>query len=369
MEKVVIVTWKGAGNFGTALQSFALCKGLEMLNYQVYILESIPQRKDLMNILKYFIFKFRLHYIVYSIKTLFLTLPQKKFARFKNDYYKDVRIFSKRQERQMLETTHCFISGSDQIWNTYYKFDPIMFLSFAEGKKRIAYASSIGAKGIKECYKRDVCNYLLKYNYIGVRENKAVTVLSELTGRTDIQKVLDPTFLLTPNDWQFISKDAEIEISIPDKYIFCYFIGQNDYYETQLRSIILKTQISNVIVIPATENPNFNYNGATFYKDAGPIEFVYLLQHATFVCTDSFHATALSINHSIPFVEFMRFKDNDEQSQNSRIYDVLGHYHLMDRIYNTSNAFLSTIDYKSVQEILEEDRKSSLDFLKNAIAN
>ena len=43
--------------------------------------------------------------------------------------------------------------------------------------------------------------------------------------------------------------------------------------------------------------------------------------------------TALSINFGKPFVEFMRFKDSDAASQNSRIYDVLSHFGLTGQLY------------------------------------
>jgi hypothetical protein len=124
------------------------------------------------------------------------------------------------------------------------------------------------------------------------------------------------------------------------------------------------------VIIPADENRDFTYEGAFVYKDASPVEFIYLIQHASLVCTDSFHATALSINHSVPFVEFMRFKDDDSKSQNSRIYDLLEHYGLMDRIYDDNNlSWINNISYDRVQEILSDDRKFSIDYLINAIEN
>lgn len=98
------------------------------------------------------------------------------------------------------------------------------------------------------------------------------------------------------------------------------------------------------------------------------MEFVKLIKESTFVCTDSFHATAISINLNKDFVEFMRFKDSDKVSQNSRIYDVLNHYQLMNRIYSDKTTEWSdSIDFKYSNMLLEEDRKYSLDYLVNAI--
>jgi hypothetical protein len=167
-----------------------------------------------------------------------------------------------------------------------------------------------------------------------------------------------------------MSKDAMFEDILPKDYILCYLIGQNSWYKKQLYDVHMKSGIKDVIVIPAVENPTFSVEGAYIYKNASPVEFVRLLQDARLVCTDSFHATALSINHSIPFVEFMRFKDSEAESQNSRIYDVLTHYHMMDRLYQPDSvAWLESVNYEEVQNILSEDRKISTDFLINSIEN
>jgi hypothetical protein len=66
----------------------------------------------------------------------------------------------------------------------------------------------------------------------------------------------------------------------------------------------------------------------------------------------------------------MRFKDTDKKSQNSRIYDLLDRYGLMNCIYQQeSSAWLEPVNYLQVQDILAQDRKNSLDYLVNAIEN
>ena len=64
----------------------------------------------------------------------------------------------------------------------------------------------------------------------------------------------------------------------------------------------------------------------------------------------------------------MRFSDSDKVSQNSRIYDVLTHYQLMDRIFSDQiSKWSHVIDFTFSNKQLEEDRKKSLDYLVNAI--
>ena len=99
-----------------------------------------------------------------------------------------------------------------------------------------------------------------------------------------------------------------------------------------------------------------------------PFDFPSYIAFADYVITDSFHATAISINLSKKFVEFLRFKDTDGASQNSRIYDLLNHFHLKDRLYDGKDvAWIKDIDYTGIQNILEKDRKRSIEYLVNSI--
>lgn len=50
-----------------------------------------------------------------------------------------------------------------------------------------------------------------------------VKLVKELTGR-DVCMVCDPTLLLTAQDWDKCLSD---NVKYKDKYIFCYFIGNN----------------------------------------------------------------------------------------------------------------------------------------------
>lgn len=367
MKNIVVVTWKGGGNFGTCLQSYALYRKLMDLGFSVRFLTGIPQKYSVKLYIKWILSIIGIKHIRKGSPK---SIQQIKRERFQQSCYKDIVLYTKYQEYILFRDTDCFITGSDQIWNTYYDFNPYYFLSFAKDKKRVAYASSIGTNSIKEDCKEEVRELLLRFSHIGVREKQAVNVLNNLTGRTDICQVLDPTFLLKPEDWTKMSMDAEFEINIPQRYILCYLIGNNEWYEDQLQDVITTLGIDDIIIIPAVENPNFKSSQAVVYENASPVEFIWLLQHATFVCTDSFHATALSINNSIPFVEFMRFQDTDKQSQNSRIYDLLTHYGLLNRIYTKGETSWTTpIEYNAVQKILSNDRESSLGYLVNAINN
>jgi hypothetical protein len=261
-----------------------------------------------------------------------------------------------------------FCVGSDQVWNAYYKFNSFNFLDFAEDSKRISYASSMGTKDFPEEYKNDIKPLLSKFSHISLREEAGCNAVAKLTGRRDIKKVLDPTFLLDEEDWKHVGDKAEIEFELPKEYILVYLIGNNENYAKQIEYLKQRTGINNIIVIPAVENPNLTIKGAIIYRYAAVAEFIFLLYHATWVCTDSFHATAISINMGKNFTEFLRFKDGDKASQNSRIYDILNTFKLSDRLYTEENInWAKPIDFTKVHSILQALRKDSSEWLVNAI--
>lgn len=369
-KHIALVTWIGGGNFGTALQSFSLHYYLERKGYKVTLLRYIPRdySGSSFQFIKSILTYVGVTRLMTSLKARKLPPKEKKFNSFVNRYYNLRFLRTEYQFDKYVRQTSVFITGSDQIWNTYYKFDPKMFLDFVTNKRKVAYASSIGTTSIKEEYKEDVKRLLLDFHRIGVREKAAVGVLSELTNRDDIVQVLDPTFLIKKEEWISVCENAIIEIPIPEEYICCYLIGNNEEYKQQLEMVKQKTRINKVIIISSEENPAFTIDGAIIYNNAGPLEFVRLIADSSFVCTDSFHATALSINLNKNFVEFLRFKDDDKASQNSRIYDVLSHYHLKSHLYNSvTDEWLQAIDYTEVGQLLEKDRDFSYGFLTSAI--
>ena len=374
MKNVVIVTWIGGGNYGTSLQSFALHKKLSDLGYNTSIVIPLHPIK---NKLKSFIVR-ALTFVGLSsarIKRLLKgdtrTSKQRKLDRFEEQYCKKTICFPF-QLSLLNRNTDVYVTGSDQIWNTAYRFDSFYFLDFASNVKRVAYASSMGINDFPEEHKPKVRNLLAKFSQIGVREETAVISISKLLNSDNVCQVLDPTFLLDKKEWIALSEKAEIEFELPSRFIFCYFVGNNPWYVEQVETVIRATGIQNVIQVCLNKENCVILSDADgssiLYMDAGPLEFVKLINASTFVCTDSFHATAISINLEHDFVEFMRFKDSDKSSQNSRIYDVLNHYGLSSRIYDKEKTeWAESIEYNEVTKKLESDRKESVDFLINAI--
>ena len=369
----------GGPNFGSNLQAYALFETLKRQGYSVKLFSGIPC--DFFGYPNNFnaTYYLRLPLSLLGLYTYFLRLKltlnstgayplaSHKVNRWVRKHLPRKHIFFKWQLSRLKRTESIFMVGSDQVWNTYVCFNPEMYLEFVDHGKRLSYATSVGTRTIKDEYKERMKIALKKFDHISVREKSAVAMLENLTGRKDIEWVLDPTFLISAEQWVRLSTPPRIAHLTDVPYIFCYFLGENDQYAAMLKDVQAKTCVSNIILVPLCKNRTFHSDLYYNYLNADPFEFIWLIAHATIICTDSFHATALSINLNKNFIEFVRFKDSDILSENSRIYDLLSRFDLMSRIYNETHEWSRPIDFTECNKILDADRTKSLRYLENAI--
>lgn len=283
------------------------------------------------------------------------------------------RIYTHRQYEEVTADTDLFITGSDQIWNPYCGgFNPMMFVEFGGDKKRVAYSSSISLPELPTSVEQRMKTDLEKFQHIAVREQRSVELLSELLHRDDIKLVVDPTYLLTVKEWEDFGNRAEIEFEVPDKYIFCYFVGDKrvDVYERMVQDVKRFTGIKDVITLECY-NRDLNYGNGRLYKDAGPYEWVYLLRHASYVCMDSFHAAVFALKFQKEFVHAMKNEDKETGSQNTRMYDILSRYGILYKNYigEAGSEWKKKIDYLQLNVLLEKEINESMEYLKFEICS
>lgn len=300
------------------------------------------------------------------------TLQWKKVYEFtfEDGNYQMKRLYFKRQYDEVVKDANLFITGSDQIWNPYCGgYNPMMFLEFAGDKKRVAYSSSIARPNFPKEVEQRAKEALQKFHHIAVREKSSVDMLDKLLGRDDVRLVVDPTYLLTCEEWEAFGNRATIEFTLPERYIFCYFVGKRfEDYAAMVDDVKARTGINDVITIDCT-NGKINYGNGILYKNGGPYEFVYLLSHASLICMDSFHATVFALKFSVDFVHILKTKgETDTASQNTRMYDIFSRYGLIYKLYdpNTSE-WLRPVDFNRVGKIVESEISDSMEFLKKEV--
>lgn len=214
-----------------------------------------------------------------------------------------------------------YIAGSDQIWNTDAPNGsmPGYYLDFGtKDIKRISYAASFGISEIANEYKAFVKEEIQKLNSISVREKSGSIILEEL-GFSNVDVVCDPVFLLSKDEWEKIALLSKSYNLKKGSYILLYdFIG-DDQIEKFCKQLSKETgkKIVSVNDFEPRYYADLNIN------DAGPLEFISLINHAAYVVANSFHATAFSVILEKDFYTF-GLKNHRNSSRMSDFMNIVG---------------------------------------------
>lgn len=376
MRKIGIVTLNGYFNYGNRLQNYALQSKLEILGFNVEtIIIDIQKRNKTSNTKPYSIVSrlknkdfnklfnksiAKLNNRIYKAQINESNkLRTEIFKKFTLDYIKetDFTISDGNIPEDLLNKYNYFVVGSDQVWNpSYIKGSSIYFLTFAEKYKRIVYAPSFGISEIKSEFIKDYSEWISEMHRLSVREDDGAKLVKELTGR-DAPVLVDPTLLLTKDQWLSISKEANNKPK--GRYMLTYFLGGvPSNYKKQIKDIAKKNKLEVINLGDIREKETYR---------TGPSEFIDYINSCSIFCTDSFHGAVFSILMEKPFIVYERM--GSSLSMFSRINTLLNKFDLNSRkaenIKTDEDVF--NIDYSHVPTILEMERKKSTDYLKEAL--
>ena len=288
-----------------------------------------------------------------------------RFERFSKDHLRiSGHRFESLEELRSAELPYDLIlSGSDQIWNPKIfpdgRFDPVFFGAFST-RRKIAYAPSFGVPHIPEGMEEELRSYLESFSHISVRERQGREIVKEITGK-DVPVVLDPTLLLTAEQWSAMA--APLDRS--GGYILCYCISKPGALAPYIQRLAEETGLPVVQLCGIRQKV---HPKAACVLDAGPSEFLGLFQNASYVCTNSFHGTVFSVQFQKPF--FTAVAPSELAApESSRTFSILSRLGLTERIIGTgATAGLDdTIDWADVDRRLRAARQSSLDYLRAAL--
>ena len=288
-----------------------------------------------------------------------------RFERFSRDHLRiSGHRFESLEELRSAELPYDLIlSGSDQIWNPKIfpdgRFDPVFFGAFST-RRKIAYAPSFGVPHIPEGMEEELRSYLEQFSHISVRERQGREIVKEITGK-DVPVVLDPTLLLTAEQWSAMA--APLDRS--GGYILCYCISKPGALAPYIQRLAEETGLPVVQLCGIRQKV---HPKAACVLDAGPSEFLGLFQNASYVCTNSFHGTVFSVQFQKPF--FTAVAPSELAApESSRTFSILSRLGLTERIIGTgATAGLdATIDWADMDRRLRAARQSSLDYLRAAL--
>lgn len=353
-----IVTWHYYGNFGSALQSYALQEAIRQMKLgEVEIINYHNPKFGYPNKLK----DFARYVLAFSIGRFF---SQFVFGSlfFQYKYLRESKIATNESELNSFAPKYrTIVCGSDQIWapNCY---NPVYFASFANSDTRkVSYAASIGLNVIPDNLVQKYKEHLKGFYAISVREEEGEKLLKEKC-EIDSSVVLDPTLL---HDAFFYRKIQRKVKGINGKYLLCYFLNENHQYENRVREYATKHNLQIIGVSARVQDGEWMQR----LSNLGADHFIWLVNHAETVMTDSYHGTIFSLLFHKNFWTFLRFNENDPICQNSRIRQLKSYFGECVKIVGPNDAVDEnvTTDYKIFEKSLKTLRQDSLDFLCKAL--
>lgn len=350
-------------NYGGQLQAYALCNFLnqdsdvrcEQISFQN---KGVKKSYKSIKSLFFKVYQSLIHHNVMKR----LKLRKKKFFEFEEEIPHSI-LYTEETIDCTNEIYDLVFAGSDQVWNLSYT-DFAFFLGHIDPKKRCSYAASFGKDDLKEYQDDSIINILREYEFLTVREKNAKKFINSV-GISHCEMVCDPTLLLKSVDWKRkISKLPELKNK---KYMFVYLLGDSVEVRKKIKKVAVKEKIE-IVYLPhvhfSYQRRDRDFADCEIYE-AGPWEFLGLIEGASRIITDSFHCCVFSILFGKEFYAIDR-EEGKCQSTNNRIQSLLQEFDLKRRFVNSFEDIFEQeeIDYTEVSKKIDEYREKSISILK-----
>ncbi len=379
MKRVGILTFHASHNYGSMLQNFALQRiisSLSTLENEIDV-ETINFRTEKQKELyRYFVSYadiIRHHGLLLQ---MFLERIYQNSLKNKNELFEHFLIENLKLSKEVkndkqlraLPKYDKYIVGSDQMWNTTaLDFEWSYFLDFVPPNlQKYSYAASMGphperVQKLDVSFKEKIARSLNSYQSISARDKRTAKELQNLGVTKEIRVDLDPTLLLTAEEWsRYIPEEPVYKKS--DGYILLYHPRYDKHIYDEARNLSERTGLKVVCTVFSGLN-DLHY--PTFHRQygTGPWEFLNLIKNATYVIGGSFHLIVFSILFNRPFIAVDGMSD-------SRIRNLLTLCNL-DFLSTTKENKIENIlkqtreiDFEAAVSILEKERKKSISYLR-----
>ncbi len=332
--KIGIVTIYRCYNYGSFYQAYGLFEYIKSLGHDVSFLPVDC---------KYNI-SYRLH------KQFNRDIKRDLFnLKLSASYLKDWKLYSIAGKNE--NDFDLIIIGSDEIWNINNKTflpDPRYYGVDLPVEKVFTYASCVGRSCVSDFKDYpSLINGIKNIKTVSARDDATEKFVKELKG-TVPPRVIDPSFLA---DWRKIEKKT-----VEKNYILVYtydgYWGFSDEYIKATKEFAKSKNLPLVSV-------GFRNDWCDKWVAASPREFLGYLRNASYVVTDTFHGTAMSIQYEKQFVSMGKGK--------SKVESLLNDFGLSDRIFTADNGFSqitgNSIDYSTVNMLINEKISYSKKFI------
>lgn len=371
MKIGIITYWTSEENYGQILQIFALQYVFKRKGASPFLIRNVtgplPQENKSFSS---FIISIKGYMSFCRIKDALMRRCKKQkkevdivkrgFQQFKDKYIsQSIQTYTPIQLYKNPPIADIYICGSDQIWNFP---NPILFLDWCpQGKPCYSYAASFGKDTIPQYQHRLYTSYLKRFAAISVREYSGIKICKKLEYNGIITNCIDPTLLLTKNDYMDTIKTQKPH---NNSYLLLYLLGnevQIDY--EYIDSIALEKGLK-ILFVPS-QGCCLNRYEAVYPSIE---EMLGLINDASYIITNSFHGTVFSIIFNKQFYTIPL--SGKDKRMNERLESLFQSLSLTNRYYNKENINTNiNIDYEKVNKKLSELRAKSEFFIDQILIN
>ena len=255
-----------------------------------------------------------------------------------------------------------YFTGSDQVWNTGWNNGVLlpMYLSFVpKNIPKYAYAASFGNNNLSSDDINKSFDYISQYKKIAVREKSGIDILKRNYNYNNSICILDPTLSMNGDFWRKYKRKEKI--SKDEKYILIYNLNRSKEFDEYAEKLSRKTGYK--LYRFCTRLDQIFRNGKSLIMPE-IFDFITLIDNAEIVLTDSFHATAFSINMN---TEPICIYPENYSGRISEFLNMIGATCRHINGYDDFDVINRHVDFKKINKVLEVERAKTNKYLEEII--
>lgn len=338
-------TWK---SYGSMLQALGLKQALHSLGCDSFLVQAHPDAEYRLSVPRS---AKELAYLPFHVKN---KSNRQRLCQKGRDFiqqYLDIEAYPSYESLcSHPPQADIYIAGSDQVWQPH-QMNPLFFLRFVSGVKKISYAASMGSVAAEEQTRQLFRQYISDFYRISVREQACAAFLAELTGQMPPVHI-DPTFFMNAGEW----RQYETAYPVKEPYILMFTIYWNPAVNDSIKQLSRQTGLP-VYTVKTDKTRAFAHRSL---YDVGPSEFLWLIDHAAYVVTSSFHGAAFSAVFHKPFSAVAN------PAAPSRIEQLL-HTLQIPQVPIEQLGSHAPFDYDAIEKRMAAERERGLAYLKEAL--
>lgn len=368
--KIGIVTQPLGRNYGGILQNWALQQVLIKIGHRpvTILYQGIPCRKKYYNhlrsILAFIVKNAILHPRRGETLLPWQSPPYSNLKRFVSRRIKQTAFMSDVSSAELKKNNiQTVILGSDQIWRPAYNvgYLDIMFckdIALQTNIKCFTYAASFGTDDWEFTAEETMMaqSNIKKFASISVRERSGIDLCKRYLD-ADATQVLDPTLLLSKNEYNLLVKGRRKD-PLPTGFVGVYLL---DVTPEKKKIVEFVSRLLGMTPI------YFGIKDAKTNEYQSVEDWLSAFEKSSFIITDSFHGTVFSLIYHRPFLSIANIQRGKE-----RFDSLLSMVNLTDRIVTNykelrEDSIKSVIDWTIVDNLINNYRTQSVSYLVSNI--